>query len=183
MSAVTELTQRVSVHHRFSLRRSLAVVGRYGGLLAAAVLTLLPLYYVLYLAFSKAGKEFSFPPHVIPHPLKVSNLWNSYYGTIEYPGNLFHYYGNSVMYAGLATLGCLITQSIVGYAFARLRFPGRNLLFGLTVAMLMMPFVVTLIPRFLLFKNLHLTDSLWPLIIPCWFGGTRTASSSCGSSS
>ena len=172
MSAVTELTQPAGARRRFAVRRSLAVVGRYGGLLAAAVVTLLPLYYVLYLAFSKSGKEFAFPPHVIPHPLKVSNLWHSFFGTIEYPGNLFHYYGNSIMYAGLATLGCLITQSIVGYAFARLRFPGRNLLFGLTVAMLMMPFVVTLIPRFLLFKNLHLTDSLWPLIIPCWFGGT-----------
>ena len=106
-------------------------------------------------------------------PIKVQNLLARVLRDgVDYPGNLFHYFGNSIMYAGLATLGCLITQSIVGYAFARLRFPGRNLLFGLTVAMLMMPFVVTLIPRFLLFRNLHLTDSLWPLIIPCWFGGT-----------
>jgi multiple sugar transport system permease protein len=150
----------------------LAVAGRYGGLLFFAALVLLPLYYVVYLALSKPGKEFTFPPHVLPHPTQVSNLWDSFYGTVEYPGNLFHYYGNSVMYAGLATLGCLITQSIVGYAFARLRFPGRNFLFGLTVAMLMMPFVVTLIPRFLLFRNLHLTNSLWPLIIPWWFGGS-----------
>jgi multiple sugar transport system permease protein len=83
-----------------------------------------------------------------------------------------HYFLNSLMYAGLATLGCLVSQSIVGYAFARLRFPGRGILFGLTVAMLMMPFVVTLIPRFLLFRNLHLTGTLWPLIIPWWFGGS-----------
>ena len=76
------------------------------------------------------------------------------------------------MYAGLATLGCLITQSMAGYAFARLRFPGRNVLFALTVAMLMMPFVVTMIPRFLFFRELGLTDSLWPLIIPWWFGGS-----------
>ncbi len=155
-----------------SRRRRLPAFVRYLGLVAAAVLALLPLYYILYLALSKSGNEFDFPPHVWPEPIRVQNLWHAFFGTVDYPGNLFHYFGNSILYAGLATLGCLITQSIVGYAFARLRFPGRNLLFGLTVAMLMMPFVVTLIPRFLLFKNLHLTDSLWPLIIPCWFGGT-----------
>ena len=156
-----------------SRRREYAGVGaRYLGLAFALILALLPLYYVAYLAFSKDGNQFKLPPGVIPSPFRIQNLYNSFFGTLYYPGNLFHYFGNSFFYAGLATIGCLITQSITGYAFARLEFPGRNLLFGLTVAMLMMPFVVTLIPRFLLFRNLHLTDSLWPLIIPCWFGGT-----------
>jgi len=63
-------------------------------------------------------------------------------------------------------------QSIVGYGFARFEFPGRDVLFGMTIAMMMLPFVVTLIPRFLLFRDLHLTNSLWPLIIPWWFGGS-----------
>ena len=137
------------------------------------MLALLPLYYMLYIALSKSGNEFDFPPGVWPEPIRVQNLSHALYGTVDYPGNLFALLlGNSVLYAGLATLGALITQSIVGYAFARLRFPGRNVLFALTVAMLMMPFVVTLIPRFLLFRHLHLTDSLWPLIIPWWFGGS-----------
>ena len=87
-------------------------------------------------------------------------------------GSLAPYFLNSFLYAGVATLGCLITQSIVGYALARLDFPGKNVIFALTVAMLMMPFVVTLIPRFILFRNIGLTDSLWPLIIPWWFGGS-----------
>ena len=61
---------------------------------------------------------------------------------------------------------------MAGYAFARLRFPGRDLLFALTVAMLVMPFVATVIPRFLLFSELGLVDTLGALIIPWWFGGS-----------
>jgi multiple sugar transport system permease protein len=155
-----------------SARRVAGTGTHYLGLLLVAAIMLAPLYYMLYLSLSASGKEFAFPPTLIPHPTKVSNLWNAFQPSVEHPGSLWHYFRNSVIYAGLATLGCLITQSIVGYALARLRFPGRNLIFALTVAMLMMPFVVTLIPRFILFRNLHLTGTLWPLIIPWWFGGS-----------
>ena len=65
-----------------------------------------------------------------------------------------------------------MTESLVGFGFARLRFPGRNLLFGLCLATIMLPFVVTMIPRFILFRHLHMIDTLWPLIVPWWFGGS-----------
>jgi len=165
-----QLSQNAARPSRF--RVDPATVLRYFGLLLAAVVMLLPLYYLIYIAISAPGQEFDFPPGVVPDPVQPGNLWRALEGEPTTPGNLAHYFRNSLWYAGLATLGCLVTQSIVGYAFARLRFPGRNLLFGLTIAMLMMPFVVTLIPRFLFFKELHLTDSLWPLIIPWWFGGS-----------
>ena len=64
---------------------------------------------------------------------------------------------------------------MVGYGFARFRFPGRDLLFGICLATMMLPFIVTVIPRFVLFRNLGLFDTLWPLIIPWWFGGTPFA--------
>ena len=132
---------------------------------------LVPLYYLLYLALSKPGTEFDFPPHGAP-AARVSNLWNALADARAIRAPLGTTSATACCTPGSPPLGCLLTQSIVGYAFARLRFPGRNVLFGLTVAMLMMPFVVTLIPRFLLFRTSHLTDTLWPLIIPWWFGGS-----------
>ena len=102
----------------------------------------------------------------------MQNLWRAT-RTVDDPGtSLALLRATACCTPGSPPLGCLITQSIVGYAFARLRFPGRNVLFALTVAMLMMPFVVTLIPRFLLFRRPRHDRQLWPLIIPWWFGGS-----------
>jgi len=133
------------------------------------MIMLLPIYYMIYLAFSKPGTEYAWPPTFIPRPIAWENIRD-----VPNSGDvpLWGYLRNSIIYTSLATLGCLITQSLAGFAFARLRFPGRNLLFGVTVAMLLMPFVVTMIPRFLLFNKIGLSDSIWPLIIPFWFGGS-----------
>jgi len=130
---------------------------------------ILPIYYMLYLSFSARGKEFAFPPTVIPKPFVVGNIVQAMKGdTLP----LWPNFRNSLTYAGLATIGALLTESMVGFAFARLRFPGRKILFGITVGMLIMPFVVTLIPRFLLFKQFNMASGLTPLILPVWFGGS-----------
>lgn len=133
---------------------------------------LFPFYYLVWLSIAKDGSEFNFPPGFLPHPTHPGTIVSALAGRADQSGTVVHYFVNSLQYAGLATLGCLIMQCLVGYGFARFRFPGRNLLFSLTIAMMMMPFVVTLIPRFLFFAHLGLTDSLWPLIIPWWFGGS-----------
>jgi multiple sugar transport system permease protein len=79
---------------------------------------------------------------------------------------------NSVLITVLATTGTVLTAALSGYSFARFRFPGRNFLFGLTIATIMMPDIVTLIPRFLLFYQLGWLDTYLPLILPYWFGGS-----------
>lgn len=142
---------------------------RFIGMTIIGMIMLLPIYYMIYLAFSKPGTEYAWPPTFIPRPIAWENIRD-----VPNSGDvpLWGYLRNSIIYTSLATLGCLITQSLAGFAFARLRFPGRNLLFGVTVAMLLMPFVVTMIPRFLLFNKIGLSDSIWPLIIPFWFGGS-----------
>jgi len=143
-------------------------LGQLMALVLVGLLMLLPIYYLLYLAFSTPGREFAFPPTLIPTPLSWQNAIEApTAGTVP----LWGYLRNSLLYATLATAGCLIAETITGYALARLRFPGRNLIFALTVAMLMMPFIVMMIPRFILFTELGLINSLWPLIIPFWFGG------------
>jgi multiple sugar transport system permease protein len=135
------------------------------------VIALFPLYWLVHVALSTPADVFHFPPGLWPSPTVFSNFVTAAKGVVGV-GSVLPFFRNSIMYAGLATTGCLLMQSIVGYGFARFDFFGRKLLFALTVSMMMMPFVVTLIPRFLLFRSLHLTNSLWPLIIPWWFGGS-----------
>jgi len=139
------------------------------GMLLIGLLMLVPAYYLVYLAFSKPGREFVFPPSLLPDPISWENVVRApTAGTVP----LWGFARNSILYASLATLGALLTESMAGYAFARLRFPGRDVLFALTVAMLVMPFVATVIPRFLLFSELGLVDTLGALVIPWWFGGS-----------
>ena len=79
---------------------------------------------------------------------------------------------NSITVAALATLGEVLTSSLVAFGFARFRFPGRRGLFLLVLSTLMLPWQVTIIPRFLLFRFAGWLDTLRPLIIPSWFGGS-----------
>jgi multiple sugar transport system permease protein len=78
---------------------------------------------------------------------------------------------NSSLVTVLATLGTLVSGSMAAYAFARLRFVGRDLWFGVMLSTLMLPAAVTMIPEFLLFRWVGWLDSLRPLIVPFWFGG------------
>lgn len=141
----------------------------YAGVALVALLMLIPVYYMVYLAFSVPGREFVFPPGLIPDPISVDNVARAPEGLAT---PLWGFARNSVTYAGLATMGALITESMAGFALARLEFPGRRVLFGLTVGMLIMPFVATIIPKFLLFTELGLVDTQWALILPWWFGGS-----------
>ena len=129
----------------------------------------LPVYYMIYLAFSELGKEFVFPPGFLPDPIKFENVFKAPEGTAT---PLWGYAKNSLLYAGLGTLGALVAESMAGFALARMRFPGRNVIFALTVGMLIMPFVATIIPKFLLFSRIGLVDTYWALILPWWFGGS-----------
>ena len=67
-------------------------------------------------------------------------------------------------------LGEVIVSSIVAYAFSRLRWRGRNALFIVVLATMMLPRQVTLIPEFIVFRQLGMIDTFWPLILPSWFG-------------
>lgn len=149
----------------------IGTVLHYLAYLIVALIALFPLYWIVHTALSMPGREDHYPPGLWPTPTLFGNFVTAVKGSPGV-GTIWPYFRNSVMYASLATLGCLTMQSVVGYGFARFEFPGRRALFGMTIATMMLPFVVTLIPRFILFRDLHLTNSLWPLIIPWWFGGS-----------
>ncbi len=79
---------------------------------------------------------------------------------------------NSFVVVILAVLGTILSSGLVGYSFARLRWPGRDFFFSLVVGTLMLPEVIMLVPRFVIFRNLGWIDSFLPLIVPYWLGGS-----------
>jgi multiple sugar transport system permease protein len=77
---------------------------------------------------------------------------------------------NTLVITVIATLGVVFSSSLAGYSFARFRFPGRNLLFSVTVATMMLPGYVLLIPNYMLFWKLGWLNTYLPLTVPFWFG-------------
>ncbi len=132
-----------------------------------AIALLMPLFWLLSTSLKETGKEWIMPPQWIPNP----PVWSNYTQALtSVPFDLF--FRNTILIAVLATLGTLWTSTMAGFAFSRLRFPGRDVLFALVLATMLLPSVVTLIPTFLLFKTLGWLDTFLPLIVPYWFGGT-----------
>ena len=136
-------------------------------LAVGAVILITPLYWMLSTSLKETGKEWLLPPQWIPSPF----AWENYpLALTSLPFHLF--FRNTLVITILATIGTLWTSTMAGFAFARLRFPARDQMFGLVLATMMLPHVVTLIPTFLLFKQLGWLNTYLPLVVPYWLGGT-----------
>lgn len=134
-------------------------------LLPAAFIFLLPFLWVLSTSLKTDAQLYAYPPVWFPNPLN----WANYPNTVTYIP-FFLYMRNTVLVAGLSTIGALISCSMVAYSLARIPWRGRNVLFITTIATLMIPFQVTLIPLFLVFRNLGWVGDFRPLIVPHFFG-------------
>jgi multiple sugar transport system permease protein len=131
-------------------------------LLAGAVLMVAPFLWILQAAFiSNIAQIYDLPPRWFPEEPTLRNFGNVFK---QVPFEKFLW--NSLKVAGLITLGQLITASTAGYAFARLSFPGKNFLFILLLSALMIPIQVTIVPLFLLMRELNLYNTHWSLILP-----------------
>ena len=126
----------------------------------------LPFIWMLSTSFKEPGQTFVYPPKFMPDPITLENypnMWNAL------PFGRF--FLNSVKIASLNTIGQLITCSMAGFAFSVLLFRGRDLLFLLLVATLMIPYQVTLIPTFILFSKVGWVGTHLPLWVPAFWGG------------
>lgn len=81
------------------------------------------------------------------------------------------FFWNTLIISVLATLGVVLSSSLVAYGFARLRFRGRDKLFIVMLSTMMLPAIITIIPSYLIFAKLHWVNTYLPLIVPAWFGG------------
>jgi multiple sugar transport system permease protein len=133
-------------------------------LIVGAVVEILPLLWTLSTSLKQQSRVFSVPPQIIPNPVQWSNYLQVFR---EVPFGKFYY--NSVVVASLFTIGALATSSLAGYAFARLRFPGRDKIFLAYLATLMIPSQVQMIPTYLGLRFLHVLDTRFALIVPLMF--------------
>ena len=138
----------------------------YGLLLLGAVVMLIPLLWLLSSSLKDSGRIFVFPPQWIPDPWRPEN-----YAIVFEQIPFVRFYVNTIAVTVLAMIGQVTAASLVAFGFARLRFPGRDILFLVLLATIMIPYQVTLIPTFVLFRLLGWLDTYVPLILPYWLGG------------
>jgi len=139
-------------------------------LIVLSILYLLPLYWMISTSLKQTGSEMVIPPQWVPNPI----VWQNYVDVfVQVPLTL--YIRNSVFITLTATLFGVLTASLAGYGFARVQFPGRNFLFTLCIASLMLPETVTLIPEFILFRRIGWVNTFLPLIVPWSLAGSAFA--------
>jgi len=129
------------------------------------LIMLLPFVWLISSSFKAANKIYVFPPQLIPDPFRWQN-----YVEVFTAVPVLTYTQNTLIVTVFATLGTVISSVVAGYAFARLRFKGRDTIFSLLLATLMLPYVVIMIPVYVMFSKVGWINTLYPLIIPNYFG-------------
>jgi multiple sugar transport system permease protein len=146
--------------------RRAATIARYAVLLAVGLLLAMPYVWMVSTSLKLNGTEFALRPELIPNPV----VWENYAEVFRL-APVVQWFWNSAAIALLTIAGRLVTATMAGYAFARLRFPLREPMFAVCLSTLMLPGIVTLIPEFIVFRYLNWTNSNLPLWVPAWCGG------------
>ncbi len=132
---------------------------------SVAALFLFPLVWMVLSSLKSSEQIASNPYSLLPTEWRFSN-----YSEAVQAIPFFRYLGNSLLLCIGSVCGTLLSCSLAAYAFSRLRWPGRNLLFGLLIATMLLPWHVTMIPRFLLLREAGLYNSLWAIVLPTFLG-------------
>lgn len=142
----------------------------YGLLTCLALLFLLPFYWMVNTALKPVEQVFTLPPTWVPRPIRWANFVEAMMVPYEASPPVYLYAINTSLITLNGVVATLFSSAMVAYAFARLEFPGKNVLFLGILSTLMIPFAVVMVPQFIIWKNLGWLDTLWPLLIPHWFG-------------
>ena len=156
-----------------NLRRGIGKAAIYLLLVLFSLFVLIPFAYMFSTSLKAENQLFVYPIRWIPDPI----LWENYVraftelGRIA-PGMTFlRIIGNTLFITLFSMIAELAAVTLVAYGFARFRFPGRDALFFLMLSTMMLPGIITLIPTFLIWRNLNLIDTYDPLVLGAWFGG------------
>jgi multiple sugar transport system permease protein len=158
MTASTTLLNRVASRRRWSVGRVLMWIT----LIVTTMISLWPMYWLFVTAVTPTQESIKVPPDLIPIHASLSNFQRLFAQANDY----WRWAGNSLIVALSVTLFHVVFDTMAGYSFAKKRFPGRNLLFWMVLATLMVPDHVTLVPLYLVTLNLKLIDSIWAVILP-----------------
>jgi multiple sugar transport system permease protein len=140
-------------------------ISGYTVLMVLAAVFMVPLYWMFSTALKTQNQTFAIPPEWIPNPAKWDNF-SAVFDEVPFA----RFYANTLFLVAANIVGHLVSVTAVAYGFARLRFPGRNILFLVMLSTLMIPYQVTLVPRFIMFSKLGLINTYWPLILPAFTG-------------
>ena len=134
-----------------------------------ALLFISPLLWMISSSLKRPYEVFEQPFHWIPKEVMWSNYAEVWWGASV---TMFRSYWNTMQIVIFSVAGSLIFASMAAYAFAKIRFVGKNVVFMIFLSSMMIPGQVTIIPRFMLFKTMGLYNSLWSIILPGLFSAT-----------
>jgi multiple sugar transport system permease protein len=184
MSAAAEMPTGVYVKRPSILRtRTVRITRRalnYLLLSAVSLVTIFPFIWMISTSMKTQGALFAIPPQLLPDTLGTPEMWSNYVEVLT-RHNFIRYTGNSFIVATGAALGQIFTSSLAGFAFARMQFFGKNVIFGTLLATAIIPIEVSIIPEFLMGVRIFdpllravggWMDTFAPLIIPSFMVGT-----------
>ncbi|HXF63418.1 MAG TPA: carbohydrate ABC transporter permease [Caldilineaceae bacterium] len=171
MAAPTELAvaRAASPPHpglwRVRLGRTVGALLKYALLLCFAGFFILPWVWMVSTSLKNPDELAVYPIIWIPDPIR----WDNYVAAFQ-RAEFSRFLWNTLLVAVPSVVGAVLSNSLVAYGFARVRWPGRDLLFGLVLATLILPGFVTFIPLYLIFKQLNWINSYLPLVVPTFLG-------------
>lgn len=130
-------------------------------LLILVILVITPVIWMIFSAFKPEKEIISWPPTFVPHSFTLKNFVD-----VQKRINILQYIMNSVIYAGVTTALAVVVNCMAGYAYAFYEFKGKTVLFLMTLATMMVPFQVIMVPLFLVVNKLGMYDTYFGLIIP-----------------
>ncbi len=166
MASQTSTRSKVAWWQSKSGTRKAGRVVTYLLLIFGSIVMLIPFVWLVRSSFMELGQIFIIPPEWIPRPFTFMNYVDAFTAV-----PFFRYFLNTMIILVSVEVGVLLSSSISAYSFARLRWPGRNLIFVILLSGLMLPYAVTLIPTFILWRYLGGINTFLPLTVPAWFGG------------
>jgi multiple sugar transport system permease protein len=152
---------------RWTPRKIGTSAGKHIVLIIVGAMFALPLLWMVLTSFKTASQTLTFPVVWWPHPF----LWGNYPQVLSsLPFGSF--FLNTFVYCGVTIVGVCISSSLIAYGFSRLRWRGRNALFYVMLMTLILPFICTLIPLFILYKHAGWINTYLPLEVPTFFGSS-----------
>ena len=139
----------------------------YAALLLGTVLFASPLLWMVSTAIQPADTAMRLPPVIVP----ASPQWGNFGRAIQAMGPFFVYLKNTVLLCVLTVLGTVASSAIAAYGFSRVEWPGRDTVFKIVLATMMIPFPVLMVPQYSLFRSLGLLGTLAPLWVGTFFAG------------
>jgi multiple sugar transport system permease protein len=156
-----DLTRSRTIHRR----RFVDKTAIYAALVLFGLIFLLPFAWMVSTSVKPNDQVFVYPPQWLPNPI----LWDNYVDALTKVPFL-SYFRNTVFISGMTIVGNLLSCSLVAYGFSRVRWFGRDAVFLIVLATMMLPTATTLVPLYVIFRNLGWMGTFNPLVVPPFFG-------------